>query len=83
MPDGRRYPQDGATGLYVSFWANLDDLATLDELGKYWGMTRSQTIKRAVSEARHQARRFATAAAPPPVRLKGQHVNPRRTLEPE
>jgi hypothetical protein len=82
--DGRRYPTDGKTGLYCSFWANLDDLHDLDALGAYWGMTRSQTIKRAVSEARHQAQRFTHQQTPPPVRLKGQHSQPRRKeLEPE
>jgi hypothetical protein len=82
--DGRRYPTAGRAGLYVSFWANLEDLHDLDALGNYWGMTRSQTIKRAVSEAHHQAQRFPTARNAPPVRLKGQHRQPRRNeLEPE
>lgn len=80
MPDanGRRYPKGGAGGIYLSLWANTAELTELDALGKYWGLDRSKTIKRAVSEANEQARKFKQGPKVTP-RIKGKHYNKRGT----
>jgi len=74
--NGRRYPTGGAGGIYLSLWANVEDLEALDALGGYWGMDRSKTIKRAVAEAQDQAVRFKTGPKTKP-RIKGQHQRKR------
>ena len=73
---GRRYPKGGAGGLYLSAWMNIDDLKVLDDLGRYWGMSRSQTLKRAVVEANETAHKFRTEPKVDP-KLKGKHVRKR------
>lgn len=75
---GRRYPKAGAAGIYLSHWANVAELNELDELGRYWGLDRSKTIKRAVAEANVQARKFKQGPRVDP-KFKGKHVRKRGT----
>lgn len=55
-PFGRRQPPPDRPGIYLSQWWPRDLISQIDDLADFWGVNRSQTIKRAVADA-HEAER--------------------------
>jgi hypothetical protein len=74
---GRRQPINGRAGIYMSVWMNTEDLAALDSLSRYWGLNRSQTMKRAVADMNAENIRFKRGPRQA-THKKGTHRQPRR-----